>query len=92
MCCSVASAVLPKKQWPGKWTTHVDCLEYCQKTVDQVMYERARKEEKEEEGLNGGGGRAAADVAMEEEDHRAMWVAECSYSCKKNIVVIGKKL
>ena len=56
------------------------------------MYERARKEEKEEEGLNGGGGRAAADVAMEEEDHRAMWVAECSYSCKKNIVVIGKKL
>ena len=41
----------------------MDCLEYCQKTVDQVMYERARKEEKEEEkeeeGLNGGGGRAA---------------------------------
>ena len=83
--------MLPKKQWPGKWTTHVDCLEYCQKTVDQVMYEQAKKKEKEEEGLNGGG-RAAADVAMEEEDHKAMWVAECSYSCKKNIVVIVKKL
>ena len=55
------------------------------------MYEQAKKKETEEEGLNGGG-RAAADVAMEEEDHKAMWVAECSYSCKKNIVVIVKKL
>ena len=53
---------------------------------------RASEEGEKEEGLNGGGGRAAADVAMEEEDHRAMWVTECSYSCKKNIVVIVKKL
>jgi hypothetical protein len=88
--CRVASAVLPKKKWPGKWDTHVDCLEYCQKTVDQVMYEREKEEEEEESGTGGRQVRDAADVAMQEEDHRAMWVAECSYSCKKNIVLVVK--
>ena len=68
--CRVASAVLSQKQWPGKWTDRVNCPEYCEKTVDQVMLGEEMHDGND----------------MEEEDQRAIWVAECNYSCKQNCV------
>jgi hypothetical protein len=71
--CRVARAVLNDYSWPGKWTNRVDCSEYCEKTVDQVMLEIAKSE------------RLAPSISkMEKEDRRAEWVAECHYSCKRS--------
>ena len=45
--CRVASAVLPNHSWPGKWVDRVDCPEYCEKTVAQIMKENQSESEDE---------------------------------------------
>ena len=79
--CRVATAELDEKSWPGKWTERVDCQEYCEKTVDQVILEEGQRDDTDNNGNTNG---LDADVVMEKEDQRAMWVVECNYSCKKN--------